>query len=153
MASRLGKPTSFFIGARLNPTSEDPEQELADAYRKLAAGASFLLTAPVYDLEALVAVLDALKNPTIPVLLGVLPLRDFNHTEFLRHEVPGIQIPDAIVQRMRDSGERGVETGIEIAAELIEAARGRVQGAVLTSASGSVIEMLQLLERLPARGV
>jgi methionine synthase I (cobalamin-dependent)/5,10-methylenetetrahydrofolate reductase len=145
----VGKPTDFFIGARVNPTSEEPEQELADARRKIAAGAGFLATQPVYDLSAFFGLLDALGPLDLPVLMAVTPLRDFRHAEYLQHEVPGVSLPEAVVKRMWDAGERGPETGLAIARELIEATRERVSGVLLTSASGSVVEMVQLLETLP----
>jgi homocysteine S-methyltransferase len=145
----LGKPTSFFVGARVNPTSEDPERELADARRKIEAGAGFLATQPVYDLPALFATLDALAPLDVPVLLAVTPLRDFKHAEYLQHEVPGVSLPGSIVKRMWDAGERGSEVGFEIARELIQAARDRVAGVLLSSSPGSVVEMVQLVEMLP----
>jgi homocysteine S-methyltransferase len=148
----IGKPTSFFVGARINPTSEEPEQELASARRKIAAGADFLVTQPIYDLEALFTMLDALGGTNLPVLLSVLPLRDFRHAEYLQHEVPGVGLPESIVRRMWEAGEHGLETGIEIAGETIAAVRHRVNGLVVMSASGSVVEILQLIEKLPLRG-
>jgi 5,10-methylenetetrahydrofolate reductase len=144
-----GKPTSFFVGARVNPTSENPEQELADARRKIEAGAGFLITRPVYDLPAYLAFLDALGPLQIPILLGVTPLRDFNHAEYLRYEVPGVLVPDATLARMREAGEHAAEAGLELARELIRDARGRAAGIVLASAAGSPVEIMQLLETLP----
>jgi methionine synthase / methylenetetrahydrofolate reductase (NADH) len=150
----IGKPTAFFVGARINPTSEDPERELMDARRKIAAGANFLITQPVFDERALFSMLDALggEKLEIPVLLGVTPLRDFRHAEYLQHEVPGISLPEDVVKRMWEAGEHGAEAGIQLAQELILSARSRVHGIVVSSASGAVVEMLQLLEKLPARG-
>jgi len=144
-----GKPTSFFVGARVNPTSENPEQELADARRKITAGAGFLITHPIYDLAAYFAFLDALGPLSIPILLGVTPLRDFNHAEYLRYEVPGVSLPDTTLARMQEAGERGGEVGLEIARELIRDARGRADGVLLGSATGSPVEIIQLLETLP----
>jgi 5,10-methylenetetrahydrofolate reductase len=144
-----GKPTSFFVGARVNPTSENPEQELADARRKIAAGAGFLVTRPTYDVDAYFAFLDALGPLSIPVLIGVTPLRDFNHAEYLRYEVPGVSLPDALLARMGDAGERAAEVGLEIAREIIREARGRADGVLLASPTGSTIEIIQLLETLP----
>jgi len=148
----IGRPTSFFVGARINPSSEEPEQELAAARRKIDAGAAFFVTQPQYELDALFSMLDALGGANLPVLLSILPLRDFKHAEYLQHEVPGMALPDRIVRRMWEAGERGLEAGVEIAKELIAAARSRVDGVVITSASGSVVEMLQLIEKLPSRG-
>ena len=47
--------------------------------------------------------MDAAGVPaTLPVLLGVMPLRDFKHAEYLQHEVPGVSLPEALLERMCD---------------------------------------------------
>jgi methionine synthase I (cobalamin-dependent)/5,10-methylenetetrahydrofolate reductase len=145
----IGKPTAFFIGARVNPTAADRARELARARRKIASGAHFLVTTPVYDPAALEALLDALGPDGPPVLLGVLPLRSFDHAEYLQHEVPGIAVPERVLQRMWEAGERGAEVGIEIARELVLAVRERVSGLLIESATGAASEIVQLLRALP----
>jgi homocysteine S-methyltransferase len=148
----IGKPTSFVIGAHINPTSDEPERELASVRSKIEAGAGFLVTRPAYDLQRLFAMLDALESFAVPVILTVLPLRDFRHAEYLQHEVPGMALPDDVVKRMWEAGEHGAEAGIALAQEFIEAARPRVDGLVIASTTGSVVEMLQLAEALTPRG-
>ena len=68
----VGRPTAFVIGARVNPAASDFAHEVATARRKLASGANFLITPPVYDLDALERLLDAIDPPAdVPVLLGL----------------------------------------------------------------------------------
>jgi homocysteine S-methyltransferase len=62
------------------------------------------------------------------VILGLLPLRSFRHAEFLRNEVPGMEVPEEVVERMRSAGSAGSSAGIAIAQELLRAVRERVQG-------------------------
>lgn len=149
----LANPTSFVIGARINPSAEDLPREVADAQRKLAAGVHFLVTPPVYDLDALDWLLDAAAVPErVPVLLGVMPLRDYPHAEYLQHEVPGMAVPEALLNRMWRAPEaEAAATGLEIAAELIEEARrrGRVRGVVLSSAAHTVEDLMVFLDELP----
>ena len=149
----LANPTSFIIGARINPSADDLPREIADAQRKVEAGVHFFITPPVYDLDALDWLLDAAGVPAgIPVLLGVMPLRDYPHAEYLQHEVPGMSLPAALLNRMwRVRDEDAGATGLEIAAEIIEQARqrGRVQGVVLSSAIGMVDDVAGFLEELP----
>ncbi len=140
----LGKPTAFFVGARVNPTAADPAQELERARAKLAAGARFLATPPVYDLAALQALLDALAPP-VPVLLGVMPLRDFAHAEYLQHEVPEMAVPEPIARRMWAAGEAGATAGIVLAEELIAAAWPRVQGVLLSAVGDSAAPLVALV--------
>jgi homocysteine S-methyltransferase len=144
----LGRPTSCVIGARINPAASDLAHEVSVARRKLADGAHFLVTPPVYDLDLLERLLDAVDVPAdVPVLLGILPLQDLRHAEYLQHEVPEMVVPRAVLERMWRAGESGPAAGREIALELASAARtrGRVQGLVLSSAAGSAAELAGLL--------
>jgi homocysteine S-methyltransferase len=145
----IGRPTQFLIGVQVNPTAEDPVEELAQARAAIEAGAHFLVTPPVYDLGALERLLDALGPDAPPLLLGVMPLQDFAHAEYLQHEVPGITLPEAVLERMWQAGDRGSEAGLALALELIAAARPRVRGLLVSSASGAAAESVQLLRALP----
>jgi homocysteine S-methyltransferase len=144
----LAQPTAFVVGARINPSAEDAEREIADARRKIEAGADFLITPPLYDVAALERLMDAANvPPELPVLLGVMPLRDFNHAEYLEHEVPGISLPDQILERMWKAREDAPAIGREIARELIDQARkgGRLRGVVISSAINDVDELKGLV--------
>jgi homocysteine S-methyltransferase len=144
----LAQPTAFVIGARINPSAEDAEREIADSRRKIEAGADFLITPPVYDVGALERLMDAAKvPPELPVLLGVMPLRDFNHAEYLEHEVPGVSLPEQMLERMWKAGNDAPAIGREIARELIDAARksGRLRGVVISSVNNDVDEMRGLV--------
>jgi methionine synthase / methylenetetrahydrofolate reductase (NADH) len=144
----LGRPTGFFIGARVNPAAADFAREALTARRKIAAGASYLITPPVYDLDALDRLLDAIGSPETPVLLGLLPLQDLRHAEYLQHEVPEMSVPEPLLERMWQAGEQAPLVGFEIARELADAARarGRLHGLVLASATGSAQEMVRMLD-------
>jgi homocysteine S-methyltransferase len=127
----LAQPTAFTVGARINPAATDSEREVLDARRKLDAGADFFITPPVFDVAALDRLLDAVGVPeNFPVLMGVMPLRDYRHAEFLHHEVPGMSLPPSVLERMLAAGEDAPEMGQEIARELIATLRGdtRIKG-------------------------
>jgi homocysteine S-methyltransferase len=148
----LAQPTAFVVGCQINPTAEDPEREIEDARRKIAAGVDFLMTPPLYDLAALDRLLDAAGVPDgLPVLLGTMILRDFTHAEYLQHEVPGMAIPAPILRRMWLAREDGPLVGRQIARELISNARSRprIAGVVLSAAEGATAEIVQLLGELP----
>ncbi|HLZ72030.1 MAG TPA: bifunctional homocysteine S-methyltransferase/methylenetetrahydrofolate reductase [Dehalococcoidia bacterium] len=147
----LARPTAFVVGAQVNPAAEDLDREIEETRRKIEAGVDFLITPPVYDLAALDRLLDAAGvRGDLPVLLGTMILRDFGHAEYLRHEVPGVAIPDRIVRRLRLAREDGPLVGRQIARELIAEARagGRVRGAVLRAADGTTGEIVQLAQEL-----
>jgi homocysteine S-methyltransferase len=107
----------------------------------------------VYDLDALERLLDAIDVPAqVPMLLGLMPLQDVRHAEYLQHEVPEMSVPVHVLERLCQAGEAAPEVGREIVRESFAAARmlGRVQGVVLSSASGSAAELAALLPTLVA---
>jgi homocysteine S-methyltransferase len=147
----LAQPTAFVIGARLNPGAEDLEREVEESRRKIEAGLDFIITPPVYDVSALERLIDAAKVPDdLPVLLGVMPLRDFNHAEYLQHEVPGIVLPEEIIERMWKARDDAASEGRAIARELIDAARAskKIRGVVLTSSANEVGELTGVMREV-----
>jgi homocysteine S-methyltransferase len=150
----VGRPTSFVIGARVNPAATDFDHEVAVSRRKLACGADFLVTPPVFDLDALERLLEAIEPPArVPIFLGLMPLKDLRHAEYLQHEVPEMAVPRHLLERMAQAGERGPLVGRDIARELLALARARVRvnGVVLSSADGSATELAELLPDLVGR--
>jgi homocysteine S-methyltransferase len=98
-------------------------------------------------LERIERLLDALGSPNVPVLLGLMPLHDVRHAEYLQHEVPDMSVPEPLLERLWQAGESAPMVGMEMVRELAAAARarGRVQGLVLASGTGSAEEMIGLL--------
>jgi len=128
----IGQPTNFFVGAALNLTAAEPEQEVRNLHRKVKAGADFFLTQPIYrrnEGRDLLALYEQKHGPLDrPVLVGILPLVSLRHADFLDHEVPGISIPPEIIQRMQSAGEDAARVGVDIAVELIEQIKHWAQG-------------------------
>jgi methionine synthase I (cobalamin-dependent)/5,10-methylenetetrahydrofolate reductase len=144
----IDEPTSFFVGAALNLNAQDLDRELRVLERKVAAGAHFLLTQPVYDPAALERVALRLGGFPLPVLLGVLPLRSLRHARFLHHEVPGISVPDEAFARLEAAGEDAASEGIRISQELLRAVRGRIAGAYFMPPFGRYHVIGETLEGL-----
>jgi methionine synthase I (cobalamin-dependent)/5,10-methylenetetrahydrofolate reductase len=109
------------------------ELELQRLRRKLEAGAQYIMTQPIYNLEPLELFYHRFGSVEAPILLGVMPLHNSKHAEYLHNEVPGISIPAEVRARMREAGDRGREVGVEIAREVVVAARerGLIQGCYL----------------------
>jgi homocysteine S-methyltransferase len=134
------------------------ELELQRLRRKLDAGAEFIMTQPIYDLAPLERFYERFGPVEVPVILGAMPLHNSKHAEYLHNEVPGISIPDEVRARMRAAGERGREVGIEMAREVIVAARerGLIQGTYLVTSYqrydlvGELARELLRTEREPA---
>ncbi len=130
----LATKTSFHVGARFNPGAEDVRAEVARTRAKLRAGAQFLITRPVHELDTFRRMTQELAaDPAadeVPVLLAIAPLRSFAEAEYLAHEVPGVTIPEATLRAMEDAGPGAAHVGLELAAELASQARVLAQGVV-----------------------
>ncbi len=149
-ASPIGEPTRYLIGVGANPAAPDLEREVRRFRYKVEAGANFCMTQPVYDAELLARFLDRVAEFRVPVLVGILPLASYRNAEFLHNEVPGMQIPEAIRERMRKAAtaEAARDEGIAIAQESLLAARPLVQGVYIMPPFGRVESALRVLEVL-----
>jgi homocysteine S-methyltransferase len=129
----LGGATSFLLATGAEPAALNYVREIERLREKKAAGAELVMTQPVYSPDVLDRFLDDVAPLKLPVLVGLLPLASYRNAEFLHNEVPGMQVPDAIRERMRKagSGPAARKEGVAIAREMLEAVRGRVAGAYI----------------------
>ncbi len=144
----IDPPTRTVIGVGADPTALDPQRERARLIEKIEAGAEFAITQPVFDPAALLAFLDRLGDTcTIPVLAGVWPLASYRNALFMKNEVPGVTVPDAIMERMEavESREDQQKVGIEIARESVERVRDRVAGIQVSAPFGNVQTALAVI--------
>jgi homocysteine S-methyltransferase len=127
----LGSGTRFVLATGAEPAALNYERELARLRLKKEAGAEIVMTQPVYDPVVLEKFLDDIKPLGLPVLVGLLPLASYRNAEFLHNEVPGMQVPDSVRERMRlaGTGPEARKEGVKIAREMLSAVRHRVAGA------------------------
>ncbi|XID95226.1 bifunctional homocysteine S-methyltransferase/methylenetetrahydrofolate reductase [Paenibacillaceae bacterium WGS1546] len=131
-----GKPlkqkAKFVIGAAFNPNVKHLDKAVQRLERKIAAGADYIMTQPVYDPELIVRIADMTKHLSVPIFLGVFPLASGRNAEYLHNEVPGIQLSDAVRERMSGlEGPAGRAEGVRIAEELLDAAMAHFNGIYL----------------------
>jgi methionine synthase / methylenetetrahydrofolate reductase(NADPH) len=145
----LTSRTSFCIGARVNPSARDHAAELARAHAKIRAGAQFLVCRPVYELDALTRLVEALDGTGIPLLLSVAPLTSFEEADYLAHEVPGVTIPGSTLDAMERAGRSGGRAvGLELAVNLLTKARPLVSGVILTAPGDDPAALAPLTDAL-----
>jgi len=138
--------TSFCVGARVNPGARDMDAEIARARAKVRAGAHFLVSRPVYELDSLLRVVSALEAEDTPLLLSVTPLRSFEEADYLAHEVPGVTIPPEALRLMEQAGRGAARAvGVELAADLLRDARKLVSGVIVTAAEEDLTVLAPLL--------
>jgi homocysteine S-methyltransferase len=147
----LTTKTSFCIGSRVNPGAPDAGAELERVRAEVAAGAHFLVTRPLYELDSLrhmTAALgaDGARRARVPVLACITPLRSFEEADYLAHEVPDVTMPAATLRAMERAGQAAARaTGLRLAADLLAEARPLVGGVVLTMHEGDVAALGPLL--------
>jgi homocysteine S-methyltransferase len=127
----LGATTRFLLATGAEPAALNYPREIERLHQKKAAGAEVIMTQPVYSPESLNRFLDDVRPLDLPVLVGLLPLASFRNAEFLHNEVPGMQVPESIRDRMRKAGTGAAarSEGVRIAREMLAAVRHRVAGA------------------------
>ena len=144
----ISPPTAIFTGVGANPCAVSPELELERYRRKIEAGAEFAITQPVFDPEALLKFMDKASGfGSIPVIAGVWPLVSFKNAEFMRNEVPGVEVPDEVMDRMSrcQTREEGIAEGIRIAEDICRAIEDDVQGFQVSAPFGKVELALKVL--------
>jgi homocysteine S-methyltransferase len=144
----IGEKGSFFIGASVNPTAPSLEAEMKLLRRKLEGGAQFLMTQAVYDPMILEKFLESTKKLKVPILVGILPLNSSGHAEYLHNEVPGIDVPEGVRERMRRAGDEGYVEGLAIAREAIDVARAAGAGVYIVPPAGRYEAVAQLVASL-----
>src|SRR5256712_6109602 len=126
----IGAPTGFHIGVSVNPAASNLDQELRRFEYKVEAGAEFIVTRPIFDVDAFERFLQRIEFAKLPVVAGLFPFESARNAEFMANEVPGVRVPDALVERMRraDSDAAGSREGIAIAQDIAARLRTMVQG-------------------------
>lgn len=118
--SGLDCRTDFTIGCVVNPNAKDLDAEVDRLEAKIAAGAHFAQTQPVFDMRILEHWLKKLAGRVrIPILYGIMPLRNYEFAVHLNKDVPGITVPEWAVERLRISGP---QAGMEMVREFIHSA-------------------------------
>jgi homocysteine S-methyltransferase len=150
----LGQRTSLLLGVGANPGAVELGVEVERFHLKIEAGAEYCLTQPVYDVAILERFIEQTRPFSIPILVGILPLVSFRNAEFLHNEVPGMQIPEEIRERMRlasrQSKEAAMEEGLKIAQEALLASKRipEIRGCYIMPPFGryrAAVEVLKVL--------
>ena len=126
----LSATPSFFKGAAVTPVYEPQILQINKLRQKVDAGARYIQTQGIFDLEALKRFMDAVDKAgiNVPIMAGIIPLKSAGMAKFMNENVPGIAVPQDMIDRMAAAAEEGkatgvkglpVKLGIEMAAELI----------------------------------
>ena len=143
----IGAPTAFHVGVAFNPFAPNDDTEWRRLMYKLEAGAEFVVTPPIFDVDAFEPVLAKLAPTGLPVIAGLAALEGLRHAEFLASEVVGVRMPDALLDRLRQANDQAAEA---LAATLDIARRLRplVQGLQITTVHAAADTAVRLLSAL-----
>ncbi len=150
----IGAPTTFHVGVALNLAAADPDKEVRLLRKKIDAGADFALTQPVFAPGLITQFVqrytDRYGPITIPLLMGLMPLASVRNAEFIQNEVPGLNLPAALVSRMRAAGKAGRSEGVRICQELLLESHPLIHGIYVMPTLERFESVLQIIEALPA---
>ncbi|HUR82387.1 MAG TPA: bifunctional homocysteine S-methyltransferase/methylenetetrahydrofolate reductase [Thermoanaerobaculia bacterium] len=146
----FGEATAFTIGVGVNPGHLDLEYELRRLEWKVKAGAEYAITQPVFDVRQLEHFLGRIEDLKLPIVAGIWPLLSYRNAQFMNNEVPGVSVPDEVMERMRIASEKSKEhalrEGVAIARETLERVRGRVAGVQVSAPLGRVDLALEVFD-------
>lgn len=147
--SQLSSGTAFVSGAGINPVAPFIEREIERAFQKAEAGAEYFISQPVYDIELLSSFIDKLKGTNVPVIIGVWPLASYRNALFLQNEVPGVEIPKHILDRMEKhtDKESARRDGVLIAREIVNSLRDKISGVQVSPPFGNINTALEVLQK------
>ncbi len=119
---RIGDPTAFFTGVGLDPNSVNQENEIHRLQMKKDAGAEYVITQPVFDVDSLESFLEKADMGDLYLIAGIWPLVSLRNAEFMKNEVPGVFVPDRVIEAIAryETKEDQLKAGIEIAQSMVE---------------------------------
>jgi homocysteine S-methyltransferase len=148
----MGSQTALLIGVGANPGALNMDEEIRRFEWKVEAGAEYVVTQPVFDLDLLEAFLKRIEHVKIPVLCGIWPLTSFRNAEFMVNELR-VPVPEMFMERMRrvDNAEKAREEGVAIAREMVSRVSKMVEGVQLSAPFGRYQMAIDVAEAIEAR--
>lgn len=148
----IGSQTALLIGVGANPGALNLEEEHRRFEWKVQAGAEYVVTQPVFDLNLLEAFSKKVEQFKIPVIAGIWPLTSYRNAEFMVNELR-VPVPAHYMERMRlaDTAEKARAEGVAIAREMVEQVRPLVQGVQLSAPFGRYAMAIEVAEAIGPR--
>ena len=148
----LGSQTAFVIGCGADPGALNLDEEIRRFEWKIQAGAEYVVTQPVFDLDLLEILLQRIEHVKIPVICGIWPLSSLRNAEFMINELR-VRVPLEFVERMRraDNQEKARQEGVAIAREMVAKVRSMVEGVQLSAPFGRYQLAVEVAEAIGDR--
>jgi homocysteine S-methyltransferase len=148
----MGSQTALLTGVGANPGALNMDEEIRRFDWKTEAGAEYVVTQPVFDLNLLEAFLKRIEHAKLPVICGVWPLTSYRNAEFMVNELR-VPVPEEFMERMRrvDDADKARAEGVAIARQMVERIRTMVQGVQLSAPFGRYQMALDVAEAIGSR--
>ena len=143
-----GVQTAIVSGVGADPNAIDMDREYRRLEEKISAGAEFIITQPVFDPPVLLKFIrNVRKNFGIPVIAGVWPFASYRNALFMKNEVPGVVVPDWIMDAMEKAGDKEAQRqeGIRIARKILDEITPEINGVATSAPFGNVNTALSML--------
>ena len=119
-----GDPPKFCAGAVVTPEADPIEPQLLKFEKKIKAGAEFIQTQAIYDIENFKKFMSYAKKFDVKIMAGIVLLSSAGMARFMNKNVPGIFVPDDLIEEMAGAPKgKGVEKGVEIAGRMVKQLR------------------------------
>ena len=127
--NKLDGSTDFTIGAAVTPEADPVGPMLVKFETKVRAGAQFFQTQAIYHPEQFASFMQAVRKFKVKVLAGILLLRNAKMAEFMNANIPGVSVPQEMIDELRNAGDKhALDVGVEIAVQTIKAVRAHCDG-------------------------
>ena len=148
----IGSRTALLIGVGANPGALNLDEELRRFEWKVKAGAEYVVTQPVFDLDLLEAFLKRTEEHGLPVIAGIWPLTSYRNAEFMVNELR-VPVPEEYMERMRraEGAEAARAEGVAIAREMVQRVRPLVAGVQLSAPFGRYQMAIEVAEAIGDR--
>jgi methylenetetrahydrofolate reductase (NADPH) len=120
--NELSGTPEYYLGACVTPRYDPVELQIMKMEKKIQAGAKFFQTQAVFDIETLRDFRERTKHLDAKLMVGIIPLKSAGMAKYMNKNVPGIFVPDELIERMK-TAENKVQEGIKISAEFIKQAK------------------------------
>jgi homocysteine S-methyltransferase len=148
----MGSQTALLIGVGANPGALNLDEEVRRFEWKMKAGAEYVVTQPVFDLDLLEVFLRRTEQYGLPLIAGIWPLTSYRNAEFMVNELR-VPVPEAYMERMRaaESADAARAEGVAIAREMVQRVRPLVAGVQLSAPFGRYQMAIEVAEAIGSR--
>ncbi len=111
----LSSTPKLFKGAVVTPVYDPLPLQISKLKKKVAAGAQFIQTQGIFDMDSLKHFMQEVRAAgiTVPIMAGIIPLKTAGMAKFMNANVPGIQVPEWMIERLTAAAEEGKATGVK----------------------------------------